>query len=390
MYSVSGVHSTDVRQTNLGYALYDEENSKYCAIITINQEDLSLAMATLDFWDNAADGAYDEFVLGTDAPYEIKRLLVQEDRKLRDVIEGYFADGHDVVFVEIGSGTGRYLHLFGKLIFLHEPYKKHLRHIVGLDFSKRMVEASIYSLIRSRGLGKEAESPLIAEVKTKTGMSSEDILDTLSKRVQLLHADATKPFLETSNAKIVVGIMFGTLGNIPDAASALSNIRSLVTNTGTVVVTVFNSEATDVGFRAYLELTRRGFSSLAPLRWDPVDSVFTSDAGFYSHWFSFQEFETLIEKHLQVKAEIAPLGSQGMIAKATFPSTPQGSQSPAIQHQSPSLRVLCPTCRNAVGTIPISARNLRCDACGHDYAVTTIDHFRFPSLFPSPLKEKLS
>ena len=344
-------------------------------------------MSILDFWDNAADGVYDKFVLGTDAPYEIRRLLAQEDSELIGVIESYLVKGHNVVFVEIGSGTGRYMRLFGKLIFTNELYKKHLRYIIGIDFSRHMIETSARALVSSTTVGKNKILPLIAELKTMTGLTSKDILGTLSKRVQLLHADATKPFLEASNAKIVVGIMFGTLGNIPDAASVISNVKSLVHNEGIVVVTVFNSEAIDVGFKAYSELTKRGFTNLAPLRWDPVNSVFTSDLGFYSRWFSFQEFKTLIEKNLETKAEIIPLASQGMLAKAILSSVPKVSQSLATQHQNPTLKVLCPTCGNAIGIVPVSDKKLLCDTCGHDYAVITINHLHVPSLFPSQFED---
>jgi SAM-dependent methyltransferase len=339
-------------------------------------------MTILDFWDNAADGVYDKLVLGTDAPYEIGHLLVQEDRELTQVIEGYLVDGFNVVFIEIGSGTGRYMRLFGKLIFTNELYKKHLRYTIGIDFSRRMIEASARALVGSTGLRKNKELSVVAELKTKTGLTSKDILDTLSKRVHLLHADATKPFLEASNAKIVVGIMFGTLGNIPDAASVISNVKSLVHNEGIAVVTVFNNEAIDVGFKAYSELAKKGFTNLAPLRWDPKNSVFTSDLDFYSHWFSFRDFKTLIEKHFEAKAEIIPLASQGMLAKVILHGGPKVSQSPTIQYQSPILKVLCPTCGNAIGTIPMSGKNLMCTMCGHDYAVITKNHLRIPSLFP--------
>lgn len=344
-------------------------------------------MSILDFWDNAADGVYDKFVLGADAPYEIRHLLAQEDKELMEVIESYLVDGHDVVFIEIGSGTGRYMRLFGKLIFTNKLYKKHLRYIIGIDFSRRMIEASAHALVGSTGARKNKESSLIAELKTITGLTSQYILDTISERVHLLHADATKPFLEASNTKIVVGIMFGTLGNIPDAAAVISNVKSLVHNEGVVVVTVFNSEATDIGFKAYSELTKRGFTNLAPLRWDPQNSVFTSDLGFYSHWFSFREFKTLMEKHLEAKTDIIPLASQGMLAKAILSGTPKVSQSLDIQRQPPTVRVLCPTCGNAIGIVPVSDKKLLCDVCGHDYTVITINHLCIPSLFPSTLKD---
>jgi len=344
-------------------------------------------MSILDFWDNAADGVYDRFVLGTDAPYEIRRLLAQEDRELTGVIESYFATGHDVVFIEIGSGTGRYIRLFGKLIFTNELYRKHLSYIVGTDFSMNMIETSAHTLVSSTTLHKNKTLSLITELKTITGLPSKDILATLSKRFQLLHADATKPFLEASNAKIVVGIMFGTLGNIPDAAAVISNVKSLVHNEGIVIVTVFNSEAIDVGFKAYSELTKRGFTNLAPLRWDPDNSVFTSDLGFYSRWYSFQEIKTLIESNLETKADIIPLASQGLLAKATLSSVPKTSQPSRNQNEYPTLKVLCPNCGNPISVVPVTDKKLLCDRCARDYAVTTIKPLCIPSLFPSSFKD---
>ena len=154
-------------------------------------------MSTLDFWDSAADGVYDRFVLGVDAPYEIRRLLIQEDEKLMGIIESYFSNDCDVVLVEIGSGTGRYQRLFGRLIFTDERYNKHLRYVVGVDFSKSMIKATINKLVRSKSVNKKKESSLIANIKFETGLNSNFIMDTLLERIQLIHADAKNPCLKS-------------------------------------------------------------------------------------------------------------------------------------------------------------------------------------------------
>ena len=339
-------------------------------------------MSTLDFWDSAADGTYDEFVLGDGAPYEIRRLLAEEDRELMSVIEGYFAKGEDVVFVEIGSGTGRYMRLFGKLALTNELYGKHLKHIVGMDFSLRMIETSARALVGQASGRRNRELSLAAELEKTTDLPRETILEALTKRIHLLHADAGKPFLKVSDSKIVIGVMFGTLGNIPDAAGAISNVRSLVQDEGVLVVTAFNCESTNVGFKAYTELTKRGFSGLAPLRWDPVNSVFTSDLGFYSHWFSFNELRTLIEGQSGATADIVPLASQGMLARAVLCGAPKVPESRDTKLRTPTLSMLCPACGNPIGDLPVSGNEIACPVCVRDYPVLTVERFCVPSLFP--------
>ena len=91
----------------------------------------SRKMSTISFWDNAATGLYDKFVLGSDAPYDIRRLIAQEDQIVKEVIEGYIANGGNVVFVEIGSGTGRYVNLLSRQILLDKDYRRCLKYVVG-------------------------------------------------------------------------------------------------------------------------------------------------------------------------------------------------------------------------------------------------------------------
>ena len=124
------------------------------------------------------------------------------------------------------------------------------------------------------------------------------------------------------------------------------------------------------------------------MKWDPLNSVFTSELGFYSHWFSFQEFKTLLEEHLEAKAEIIPLASQGMLGKVLLSDSSKVSQSAVRQSRKPSLRVLCPTCGKVIGIVPVSEKELVCDVCKHAYKVSTIENFQVPSLFYNQLEDQ--
>jgi SAM-dependent methyltransferase len=332
-------------------------------------------MQTHDFWDSAAKKYYDNFILTNGSPYEIKRLLETEDRFINESLTQIFSNDDDVVFIEIGSGTGRYLRLLGRKALTDNKYQKHLRHIIGIDFSKSMIETSIRNIIHSKKNIGSKILPLVAELKTTTNLSLQTITDGLKQKIQLIHADVTKPFLEVTGVKIVVGIMFGTLGNIPNQEAVLNHIKELVDENGEIIITIFNSEAVDVGFKTYRELAEKGFSSLSQIKFSGDTNAFTSDTGFYSRWFSSKDLKDLLEKIFHARVNIIPIASQGMLATLTiYPRS--------IKKESEiGLRILCPECGSALMNLPTTLSKISCKKCLKSYTIFHINGFHVPSLF---------
>jgi hypothetical protein len=66
-------------------------------------------MRSLNFWDAVASDYYDVYVLGQNAPLEIRGFIEEEDKKLYRSLESLIKDREEFIFVELGSGTGRYV-----------------------------------------------------------------------------------------------------------------------------------------------------------------------------------------------------------------------------------------------------------------------------------------
>lgn len=328
---------------------------------------------SVSFWDEAANGVYDRLVLGSEAPPDIKRLLMQEDQILIRTLDRYTHSRENVVFIEVGSGTGRYMKLLGKRVILDELYSHHLKYIVGIDFSERMIRTSINNLSHPKTVEGEMMPSFSREVCSETGLEPSQIAKILRERMLFVNADATRPFLRSS-INAVVGIMFGTLGNVPEHSQLLKNSARVFQNKGKLIITVFNREVKEVGLKGYEELVEKGFKSLAPLRWDKRLSAFTSVAGFYSRWFSYREFRELLEKHAFGTTNVIPIATQGLLAIVDMEREMADNQSSKNRIQD-SLDLLCPSCGDIIAPLPSKAHNMSCRMCGTQYTGETIDGF---------------
>lgn len=332
-------------------------------------------MSTADFWDDAASKNYDVLVLGDDAPNEIRSFIRLEDKRLDDVISSYIKKNKDVIFVEIGSGTGRYLRYFGEKIICFKKYEEHLKYVIGVDFSKKMIEASIENLVHTRKVNEQTITSLADLLARKMNFPIEKIREKLASKVVVMYADASKPFLRVVGANVVVGIMFGTLGNIgeKERKKVLSNVCSMLEESkGKAIITVFDKVAMKIGYEVYNELASKGFTRLGNIKFR--DSDFTSPKGFYSHWFSLDKFNTLLENQFKKRPAIESIGARGLLAIAepkTFRPT---------KKTKPGIYLLCPSCGETIGTVPLRDQTLTCDHCKVRYIVKEFRGFRFPVL----------
>lgn len=330
-------------------------------------------MSTYEFWEDASKKDYDLLVLGRDAPEEIQNFLHEEDKRLSGVVDKYIQGNKDVVFAEIGSGTGRYLKCFGRKIMTDKQYNKHLRYVVGLDFCKPMIQTSIKNLVCSRTVNGKTFVSLADQLSSDTGFSLESIKKKLASRIHLINGDATKPFLRVSGAHVVVGIMFGTLGNISKSDKVFQNVNRIFSDGGKVVVTVFNKKFIDIGTKSYKELSRRGFKSLDLLSVE--NSTFSSEEGFYSHWFDEEKFKPLLAKHFKPEPQVSPFATRGLMGVAEpYPSEKQ------VERKKLRLDILCPRCGNAIDAVPVQPARLACSSCGITYEIEESEGFRYPVL----------
>lgn len=337
---------------------------------------------SMDFWNQAANGFYDQLVLGNDAPYDIKRLLAEEDKILINAVDSYVENGRDLVFVELGSGTGRYLKLLGKKVILDRLYGKHLKYIIGVDFSEPMITTSINNLVRSGRTQGKREPSLAEGVSLEARLSIQEVETRLRERILFIRADGTKPFLKSHGINIVIGIMFGTFGNIPQQEELLQNIADSFEDSGKLIITVFNREFKGVGFKGYSQLAAKGFRSLSPLVWDEEASVFTSGAGFYSRWFSHEEFKGLLNKHFSGNLQIVSVAIQGLLATVNLEGGKESGRHLTSGKLEPAINLLCPICGQVTASLPSEVRNIACSSCGAHYNTEVVRGFRVTNLIP--------
>jgi len=343
-------------------------------------------MSSLKFWDAAASETYDVYVLGKRAPEEIKLFLAEEDEKLDEVIDNYINKKKNTVFVEIGSGTGRYMMRYGARVILNENYRKYLKYIIGIDFSKQMIETCIRNLSLTRVVRGERLSSIVEKLSIKTGIPLKDIREQLLRRVYLINADANKACLKISGEfNVVIGIMFGTLGNIADVRKTLANVSEMMKDDGSLVVTVFNERFADIGFNLYDELANRGFQELRGITWTRKNhgGSFTTETGFLSHWFTEEEFRELVKKHFSIK-NIHLVSKRGLMAIAKSKRRKRLLRMPTrIKERgidSSSVNLLCPNCGEVLGMIQLESNELHCAVCNKNYVVENHHGFRVPIL----------
>jgi len=332
-------------------------------------------MSTVKFWNEAAKGVYDTCVLGARAPKKVKDFIVEEDKRITRVLESYVKRGKEVVFVEIGSGTGRYLKLFGKKILTDKSFSRNLKYIVGIDFSEAMIKTSIENLVHSREIGNVTIRSLVDELAPEMNISTKTMKKKLSSRVILVNGDiTTKPFLRIAGINVVVGVLFGTLGNISPRKRglALRNMRTISTDPE-FLITVFDHKKMQVGWEIYRELSNAGFYLLKPMV--THNSEFTTTKGFYSEWFTEETFKSLLNKNFaHDESEVIPF-KHGLFGRVKVKgNAPLGEF---------TMDLVCVKCGGVLSRLPLPAvKSLKCSSCSSSYKVVKYLGFQYPIITP--------
>ena len=251
---------------------------------------------SLRFWEKSPMNYY-VHVMTEHAPKEICDYLQKEDDLLLDFLDGLVKEKEDFIFLEIGSGTGRYVNLLAERMMKNPSYDEHLKFVLGIDFSLNMIKTNIDLLCSSESKfmnisnnNKKIEIPSILKNIFHNDVK---IKNKLNQRIFFINGDASLPFLRVKGIKVVIATMFGTLGNIRYRRKSFIKEISKLSDDIIHIVTGFDKTKCEIGSKRYHELANHGFDELQKINlYDRTD--FSSSEGFYSHWFSEKEFCDLV------------------------------------------------------------------------------------------------
>lgn len=208
-----------------------------------------------------------------------------------------------IVFIEIGSGVGRKLHLYGSKILngknvsaryrrlipeyrYNQDYAKNLIFILGIDFETEMIRSA------TNWIDESNLSPLVTEegrIVQILGMSSH------------LHMDFGGPAF--GDPYKIITILFQTLGNQLDKElqiNMLKKAKEFATPNGTVFLSVFNRNVFDQQASEYYKSIEGAVGKMVYCE----NGTFISDKGVFSRWFYPEEVHSLFKEAGYAKAKV--------------------------------------------------------------------------------------
>jgi SAM-dependent methyltransferase len=342
------------------------------------------------FWRNVSqEAAYEYLVDGPKALPEIKQFHDDEESVLLDLLQQYVDKKENIAFIEIGCGPGRIVRrIASKIIEQPETWGCYIKYVVGVDFEVKMIERAIESLIKRERIIRDWVSLGTAhELARRTDRSPMSVKETFRERIVFLDADAELPFLRCRSIIPIVGVMFGTLGNIQRPNSVLKNISKLCGLNGKALVVVFNKENYPVGIERYEDLSKRDFEPLIGTIWNEDKGYFFSEkGGFYSRWYSADELADMLKKHFAKGFQVQKVGKNGFYAiLSPRPRISRIMIRDAFQmkKEEPNIRLLCPECGTELrgGTLPLKdTSDLTCPRKHCTFHVRDIMGFMIPLL----------
>lgn len=220
-----------------------------------------------------------------------------EDLYLDSVLEEALRKGK-VIFIELGSGTGRYLIRFGsrmvkdrkaagkyrenreigRFYSWNRSYAKNLSLLIGIDFQPLMIERSVELLANLR-LG---------------GLIGKRILPIVAAG-QKFHLSLEK----YKNALKVVSCVFQTLGNQKTAGlqvDLLKSMNELIEPNGKMIVSVFNRDEFDYGMKVFYPEVWPTVGDVLSTEEERKKGLLRTTRGVYSQWFSKHDVEQLFKE----------------------------------------------------------------------------------------------
>lgn len=225
-----------------------------------------------------------------------------EDLLLHNIIEKYIElsekEGCGVVFIEVGSGPGRYLIQYGgriepdkracqryrahpdisRFYSYSERYARNLKLILGIDFSEEMIN-SAFQWICENNLEKLFYDDRLMMVRA------------ISQYLNLSF-DST-PF---KNSYKVVSCVFQTLGNQLDRnlqIKMLQKMKEFAEPHGTIVVSVFNKNTFMEYLPKYYKKIEPSIGRIISSEENHKMATLKTEWGVYSRWFDEEELKDL-------------------------------------------------------------------------------------------------
>jgi SAM-dependent methyltransferase len=342
-----------------------------------------------EFWRGASQEARYEYLVDSPmASPEIRAFHDDEESVLLNLLQQYVDREQNVAFIEIGCGPGRIIRrIAGNIVKQPKTWGRYVRYVVGVDFEIRMIERSIESLIKKERIVRDWVSVGTAhELSQLTDQSPASVKTIFREQVAFVDADAELPFLRCKSITPIVGLMFGTLGNIQRTKSILRCVSKLCGSNGKALIVVFKKENHPVGLERYTSLANRDFEPLKKTEWKEEGGYFTSPKGFYSRWFSADELRDLLKPYFARGFKVKELGRNGLYAILS----PKSSISRITirdafysRTEKPHLHLLCPVCGTELqgGVLPLqSSSDLLCPRKGCRFKVRNIMDFMVPIL----------
>ncbi|MDE1726064.1 MAG: methyltransferase domain-containing protein [Thaumarchaeota archaeon] len=262
--------------------------------LTKDEHDLVMGILASN---NMAKQYFKNVVHPTDAAWSARSYERYEDIFIVRYLDKLLKD-KKVVFVDAGSGPGRYLLLLGskinpnscrelkknpetKTLYKHETsYEKNLCYVIGIDYSEKMTLHSA-TLLQRYGLGNYLNERIFP----------------ITAVVQDFHLNDTI----FDNAHKVIVCTFQTLGNQENRdlqVQLLKSMKKLASPSGTIIISVFNKKLfKDFGLKTfYGREVKRTVGNIIASKEDEENSVLRTTKGVYSKWFSTNDLESLFKE----------------------------------------------------------------------------------------------
>ncbi len=270
------------------------KNSLHLGKLTKDEHDLIKGIIASD---NMAKQYFKNVVHPIDAAWSARSFERFEDIFVIQYLDKLLKD-KKVVFIDAGSGPGRYLLLLGSkissdsckelkknpetgILYKYDShYERNLSHIIGIDYSAEMTSHST-KLLRRYGLGQYLY----------------DRIFPMNGIVQTFHLNH-KMF---DNTHKVIVCTFQTLGNQENhelQVQLLRSIKNLAQPHGTIIVSVFNKRLfKSFGLKTfYGKEVKKTVGNIVTSKEDEDNSILRTTKGVYSKWFSKDELENLFNE----------------------------------------------------------------------------------------------
>ena len=265
-----------------------------------NENDTSLIIEEINAAESMA-GGYRKYVADffASAPSSAIDYERYEDLMLKKIIDGYVKNDKKLVFIEVGSGPGRYLIQYGgkisqdikscnryrdhpdlqRFYSYDKDYEKNLELIIGIDFSETMIRNA---------------QDWLEENHLEDLIYSDRIIQIIAD-IQNLNLNFRNTPFENSNK--VVTCLFQTIGNQLNhrlRVNLVKKMMGLVQPHGTVLISAFHHKAFKEFIPKYYQKITGSIGRLSSTPDDIDKFTLKTKKGVFSHWFSVDEIKKIL------------------------------------------------------------------------------------------------